>query len=105
MIARIWHGWTMPPQADAYEHLLLHEIFPGIEAKGITGFKEIRLLRRPHDAEVEFVTIMVFKDWESVREFAGEDYQQACVPESARQVLLRYDTNSTHYEMREQRNY
>lgn len=105
MIARVWHGWTMPSRANAYEHLLFAEIFPEIEARGIAGFKEIRLLRRPHDSEVEFITIMVFENWDAVRQFAGEDFQQAFVPESARQVLLRFDANSTHYEMREQRNY
>jgi len=32
MIARIWHGWTVPENADAYEALLKTEIFPGISA-------------------------------------------------------------------------
>ncbi len=31
MIARLWHGWTEPPQAETYEELLKHEILPGIE--------------------------------------------------------------------------
>ena len=26
MISRIWHGWTTPENADAYEQLLRHEI-------------------------------------------------------------------------------
>ncbi|HUF45106.1 MAG TPA: hypothetical protein VMN43_07160 [Aestuariivirgaceae bacterium] len=29
MIARIWHGWTEPANADAYEALLRAEVFPG----------------------------------------------------------------------------
>jgi hypothetical protein len=28
MICRIWHGWTTPQNADAYERLLRSEIFP-----------------------------------------------------------------------------
>ena len=47
MIARIWHGWTSPENADAYEALLKAEIFPGIAAKGVEGYRGIRLLRRP----------------------------------------------------------
>ena len=47
MIARIWHGWTSPGNADAYEALLKAEIFPGIAAKGVEGYRGIRLLRRP----------------------------------------------------------
>lgn len=30
---RIWHGWTTPENADAYQQLLHDEVFPGIEAK------------------------------------------------------------------------
>jgi hypothetical protein len=32
MITRIWRGWTRPEQADAYQQLLLEEIFTGIAA-------------------------------------------------------------------------
>jgi len=28
MIARIWHGWTKPEKAKAYEDMLRDEIFP-----------------------------------------------------------------------------
>jgi hypothetical protein len=38
-----------------------------------------------------------------VRTFAGEDYEQAVVPPQARQLLLRYDERSAHYEVRERR--
>jgi hypothetical protein len=31
MISRIWHGWTQPENADAYESLLRHEILIGIQ--------------------------------------------------------------------------
>ena len=33
MICRIWHGWTSPANADAYEELLRSEIFRGIAAR------------------------------------------------------------------------
>ena len=54
MIARIWHGWTTPDNADIYENLLKTEIFPRIAAKGVDGYLGIRLLRRTHDEEAEF---------------------------------------------------
>lgn len=38
MIARLWHGWTTPENADAYERLLKHTIFPRIAAKGVPGY-------------------------------------------------------------------
>lgn len=103
MISRIWHGWTTAANADPYEHLLREEIFTGIAGRNIRGFRRIELLRRPLGAEVEFVTIMWFASLDAVREFAGEDYERAVVPPSARAVLARFDERSAHYEVRETR--
>src|SRR5262245_15635328 len=59
MIARIWHGSTHPQNANVYEALLKTEIFPGILARSIAGFRRIELLRAPAGEEVEFVTDVV----------------------------------------------
>ena len=61
MIARLWYGWTTPQNADAYETLLKTEIFPGILARKIAGFRRIELLRAPAGEEVEFATVMWFE--------------------------------------------
>src|SRR4051812_29122691 len=42
MINRVWKGWTSLENADAYETLLLTEIFPRIAARRIPGFLGIR---------------------------------------------------------------
>jgi len=103
MISRIWHGWTTPGNADQYEALLKEEIFVGIENRKIRGFKGIQLLRRDAGDEVEFVTIMRFDSIAGVREFAGEDYEAAFVPDKARAVLSHFDARSQHYEVRAER--
>jgi len=100
MISRIWHGWTTPENANIYESLLKSEIFHGIQDREMAGYRGINLLRRDHDGEVEFVTIMWFEDIEAVRSFAGEDYEVAVVPEKARAVLSRFDERSQHYEVK-----
>lgn len=100
MIGRIWHGWTTPENADAYESLLRHEILVGIQDRQIPGFRELQLLRRSLDTEVEFVTIMWFDSIDAVRAFAGEDYEVAVVPPAARALLTRFDGRSQHYEVR-----
>jgi heme-degrading monooxygenase HmoA len=102
MIARVWHGWTTPEQADAYEALLKSEIFPGILAKNVAGFERIELFRRPIEDEVEFVTVMWFASLDAVRSFAGDAYETAYVPAQARAVLKRFDPRSQHYEVRTQ---
>lgn len=104
MIKRIWHGWTTNANADVYESLLKEEIFPGIAAKGLSGYRDIQLLRRPHENEVEFITIMTFDSWDSVKEFVGEDLSVSYVPAKAQEVLSRWDDRSQHYEVREHLN-
>ena len=99
MIARLWHGWTTPANADTYERLLREEIFGGIRGRQIAGFQAIELFRRPVGSEVEFVTLMRFDSLEAVRAFAGADYEAAVVPEAARRLLTRFDTRSAHYEV------
>lgn len=100
MIGRIWHGWTEPQNADAYEALLKEEIFVGIQNRDIPGYKGIDLLRRDLGAEVEFITIMRFDSLDAVRAFAGVDYESAVVPPKARALLSRFDERSQHYEIR-----
>ena len=99
-ICRIWHGWTVRENADAYERLLRSEIFSGIAAREISGYGGIELLRREGPDLTEFVTIMTFDSLESVRAFAGADYERAVVPPEARALLERYDARSAHYEIR-----
>lgn len=105
MIARLWHGWTTLANADIYENLLKTEIFPGIAAKEVDGYRSIRLLRRTSGEEIEFITMMLFDSWEAVKQFAGEDYECAYVPPKAREVLARFDERSQHYEIKEKISY
>jgi heme-degrading monooxygenase HmoA len=100
MISRVWHGWTTPANADAYETLLKNEIFIGIRNRQIVGYRGIHLLRRNLGDEVEFVTVMWFDSFDAVRAFAGADYEVAVVPPKARALLSRFDQRSQHYEVK-----
>ena len=99
MIIRIWHGYTTPQNAAAYEQLLKEEVFTGIKAKNIQGFRGIQLLKNNGVREVAFMTIMSFDDYEAVKQFAGEDYEQSYVPAAARKILSRFDEKAQHYEL------
>ena len=101
MISRIWHGYTTHENADAYEALLKSEIFIAIRGRNIPGFQEIQLFRRDLEMEVEFITVMWFDSIESIRVFAGADYEAAVVPPKAKELLFRFDERSQHYEIRE----
>jgi heme-degrading monooxygenase HmoA len=87
MISRIWHGYTTPGSAEAYETLLRDEIITGIEDRSIDGFREIQVFRRDLGDEVEFITVMWFDSLDAVRAFAGEDHEASVVPPAARELL------------------
>jgi heme-degrading monooxygenase HmoA len=97
MIARLWHGWTSRENAEAYEALLRGEILPGIHR--VAGYRGAHLLRRDQEDEVEFVTLTLFDSMDAVRAFAGEDFEEAVVPQEARALLARFDQRSMHYEI------
>jgi antibiotic biosynthesis monooxygenase (ABM) superfamily enzyme len=100
VISRVWHGWTTPANADAYEALLKSKIFTGIRDRQIAGYRGIQLFRRNLGDEVEFVTVMWFDTIEAVKIFAGADYEVAVVPPKARALLSRFDARSQHYEVK-----
>jgi hypothetical protein len=104
-IKRIWHGWTTPENAEAYRKVLLGMVLPGIEGKGIGGYRGIEVLQRDHENETEFVTIMTFDSLQSVIDFQGADYERCYVPDVAKEVLVRWDSRSAHFEVLETREY
>jgi len=97
MIARIWHGYTKPEHADAYEAMLKPELLPGIGK--VPGYRSSYLLRREAEDEVEFITIMIWDSVEAIRAVAGPDYEVAVIPEERRRYLSRFDVRSAHYEI------
>jgi heme-degrading monooxygenase HmoA len=98
MIARWWRGWAATPEnADAYEELLKTTILPWVGAH--EGHRGSYLVRREVEEGVEFATLTLWDSLESVKAFAGEDYEVAVVPDPARAVLARWDERSAHYEV------
>ncbi|HXJ86846.1 MAG TPA: antibiotic biosynthesis monooxygenase [Candidatus Binatia bacterium] len=98
MIARVWHGYTKPEHADAYESMLKPELLPGISKK--KGYQGSYLLRRNLGGEVEFITILLWESIDLLRAAAGhDDYETAIIPEERRKYLAHFDTKATHYEV------
>src|SRR5688572_15279888 len=77
-ICRIWHGWTTVENADKFEQILTKEVIPGFEKNKPKGYQGIQLLRRDiGEGIIEFTTHMWFDSIESVKGFAGKDYETA----------------------------
>jgi len=105
MVARIWRGYTVPENADAYERFLKEEFMPSVEEKKIPGYKRFELMRKNGVDEISFITIMWFDSIEHIKNFAGNDYEKAVVHPKAQTLLKRYDTVSEHYEVKHELQY
>jgi hypothetical protein len=99
MIARVWHGYTTPENASKYEAVLNNQVIPGISDMKIEGYHKIEVLRKDGETEVEFITIMYFDSINSVKNFIGDDYEVAHVPDIAKSLLKRFDKRSAHYTL------
>jgi heme-degrading monooxygenase HmoA len=97
VIARVWHGYTKPEDADSYEAQLKPDLLPGVSTK--PGFQGSYLLRRNIGDEVEFITVLLWESLDHVRALTGPDYETAVIPEQRRPYLKRFDAKAAHYEV------
>ena len=98
MIARIWHGWTKPEDANTYEELLRDEIFPSIAARKIQAYRGAELFVRDDGDEVEFVTLLRFDTMDAVKEFAGSDTSKPVIYPKAEALITRME-QARHYRV------
>lgn len=100
-VARVWRGWTTIENADAYQAVAEEEVFPAIIDRGIPGLISAQVMRADDvvDGEVEFTTVIWFDSLDSVRNLMGEDYRQAHMPENARVVLKRFESEAKHFHL------
>jgi antibiotic biosynthesis monooxygenase (ABM) superfamily enzyme len=98
VVARIWHGWTKPADAQAYEKLLRDEIFPSIAARKIEGYRGAELFIREDGNEVEFVTLLRFDSMDAVTEFAGLETSKPVIFPKAEALITRME-QARHYRV------
>ncbi|TGE26157.1 antibiotic biosynthesis monooxygenase [Hymenobacter aquaticus] len=96
MITRIWHGTTAALDADAYLEYLQQS---GIaDYKNTPGNLGVQVLRRLAGDVCHFWTVTRWDSYESIRQFAGPDYDKArYYPEDAR-YLLEFEPTVLHCE-------
>src|SRR5436853_6440809 len=96
MIVRLWHGKTSTENAEAYMNYVLQ-----------TGVKDYRSTPGNLNAQVwqkqeEDITHIWTVSWwinvESIRAFAGDDYEQAKYYKEDKKYLLEFEHTVQHYE-------
>ena len=97
MISRVWRGETTAANAEAYRRFVTTRIFSSLEK--ISGHRGAYLLRRDHDGHVEFLVITMWDSMQAVRQFAGDNPDQAVVEPEARAMLANFDDFVRHFEV------
>ena len=103
-IIRTWKGWTTIENAPIYEDMLINVIFPAVKQKGVNGLEKVSISTQNNENEVAFFLMLQFDSIDSVKQFAGENYKNAYIPEKKKKVLNRYDKTAEHFELKEELN-
>jgi heme-degrading monooxygenase HmoA len=99
MIARIWHGIAKTADSDEY-----------LEYLNKTGIQDYRntegnigalILRRAENEITHFQTISFWDSIESIKEFAGDDYEKARYYPQDELFLLEFEENVFHFDVPE----
>jgi heme-degrading monooxygenase HmoA len=96
MIARIWHGETSDEKADEYLDYLNRTVVPDYRAT--PGNRGAFVLRSIEGDRAHFLTISLWDSLESIKRFAGEDYERARYYPEDEKFLLEFEPAVGHYE-------
>jgi heme-degrading monooxygenase HmoA len=97
MIARIWHGTTEADKADEYIDYLCQTGMPDYRAtKGNNG---AYILRKIEGDTAHFYALTFWDSFDSIKEFAGEDYEQARYYAEDEKFLLELEPTVRHFEV------
>jgi heme-degrading monooxygenase HmoA len=97
MIARQWVGETLASDADIYGKYLEET---GVkEIKATKGNRGVWLMRRVHEDRAEFVVISLWDTLDSIKAFAGPEFERAVYYPEDEKFLLKLDPLVSHYEV------
>jgi len=96
IITRIWHGKTKIEFADEYLEFI--KITGVKDYKSITGNLSVEIWRRKEKDICHFWTVTKWDSYESIKQFAGEDYEKAKYYPDDKKYLLEFEENVIHTE-------
>ena len=96
MITRIWHGRTHAADADAYLDFLLKKGTK--EYQATPGNIEVKVWRKQEGDIAHFWTVSIWDNLESIKVFAGEDFEKAKYYPEDDGFLLEFEPTVIHCE-------
>ena len=96
VITRIWHGTTKSEHADEYlDYLRLTGLK---DYKSIPGNINAEIWRRKEGDVCHFWTVSKWESIESIKKFAGEEYERARYYPEDKGYLLEFEEKVIHCE-------
>jgi heme-degrading monooxygenase HmoA len=96
IITRIWHGRTKAEHAEEY---LKYVEQTGLkDYRNVDGNLSAKILRRIEGDTCHFLTITEWNSYESIKKFAGDNFEKARYYEADKNYLLEFEEKVTHYE-------
>ena len=97
MIARIWNGKTPIAKYEKYTKFLLQTAIP--DYRSVTGNMGLSFLRNKDQHYAYFTLITYWNSIESIKSFAGEDYEKAKYYPEDNDFLVSFEENVQHFEV------
>lgn len=97
MIARIWHGKTNITKSQRYKEFLLTTAVK--DYKSVSGLKGLQFLHRVDGDEAHFTLITFWPSIETIKQFAGEDFEKAKYYPEDKNFLLEFEERVVHHEV------
>lgn len=97
MIARTWHGRVPADKADRYHAYLLKTGVKDYQAT--LGNRAVYVMRRLEDQIAHFDVLTFWDSIESIKAFAGNDYERARYYPEDDEFLLEREPHVRHFEV------
>ena len=97
MIARVWHGKTDKASFDSYTEFLKQVAIADYQKT--EGYQGLTFLRRLEGKEAHFTLITYWKNFDVIKNFAGNDIEKAKYYPEDDDFLLEFEEKVQHYEV------
>ena len=95
----MWHGKVPEEKGESYHRYLIETGLKDYEK--IEGSKGVFLLKRNEEGIIHFYTFSLWENIDSIKKFAGEDYDKARYYPEDKDYLLEFEPLVIHFEVLE----